>query len=41
MVNKRPGAAGTRRARRADGLLKPAKKDQAPPGLRYFKRSPK
>ncbi len=26
---------------RADGLLMPAKKDQAPPDLRYFKQSPK
>jgi hypothetical protein len=25
----------------ADGFLMPAKKDQAPPDLRYFKQSPK
>jgi hypothetical protein len=25
----------------ADGLLMPAKRDQAPPDLRYFKQAPK
>jgi hypothetical protein len=36
-----PAQRGKHRACRADGFLMPAKKDQAPPDLRYFKQSQK